>query len=148
MTNNEVLRHIRDTFNYDESKLLAIFKLTDVSLTPEQLSGWLNQNDDPAAQSCSDTQLASFLNGLIIERRGKKDGPQPTPEQTLTNNIIFKKLRIALDLKAEDIMAILTPAGVELSKHELSAFFRKPDHKHYRACKDQILLAFLKGVQL
>lgn len=66
----------------------------------------------------------------------------------VTNNIIFRKLRIALDLKAEDILEILDLAGVRISKHELSAFFRKPDHKHYRDCQDQILRNFLKGVQL
>jgi uncharacterized protein YehS (DUF1456 family) len=62
--------------------------------------------------------------------------------------MIFMKLKIALSLKAEDVMAILELADFKISKHELSAFFRKPDHKHYRDCKDQILRNFLKGLQL
>ena len=58
------------------------------------------------------------------------------------------KLRIALNMKAEDIIETLEVANFRLSKHELSSFFRKPDNKHYRECKDQILRNFLMGVQL
>jgi len=58
------------------------------------------------------------------------------------------KLKIALNLKAEEVLAIIELAGFAMSKHELSAFFRKPGHKHYRTCHDQILRNFLKGVQL
>ncbi|WP_126453191.1 DUF1456 family protein [Sulfuriflexus mobilis] len=148
MTNNDVLRRIRYTFDYSDPKMVEIFALADHVVTREQLSGWLKKEDDPAFQPCSDTDLASFLNGLINERRGKKEGAQPEPERRLTNNIIFRKLKIALDLQAEDVVEILALADVEISKHELSAFFRKPGHKNYRGCQDQILRNFLKGIQL
>jgi uncharacterized protein YehS (DUF1456 family) len=85
---------------------------------------------------------------LINDKRGKKKGAQPEPEQRLTNNIVFRKLRIALSLKAEDILEIMGLSGACMSKHELSAFFRRSGHKHYRECRDQILHNFLKGVQL
>jgi uncharacterized protein YehS (DUF1456 family) len=117
-------------------------------VTRAQISDWLKKDDDPAFQELSDTQLAIFLNGLINHKRGKKEGPQPVPETRLTNNMIFMKLKIALNLKAEDVLEILALAGLRISKHELSAFFRKPDNKHYRECKDQILRNFLKGLQL
>jgi len=148
MTNNDILRRIRYAFDFSDSKMIALFGLADHQVTREQISDWLKKDDDPAFKECSDTQLAIFLNGLINEKRGKKEGPQAVPEQSLTNNIIFRKLRIALNLKAEDILEILGLAGVRISKHELSAFFRRPDHKHYRECKDQILRNFLKGVQI
>ena len=148
MINNDILRRIRYTFDFNDSKMIAIFSLTDYQVTREQISNWLKKDDDPAFQECSDTHLAIFLNGLIIDRRGKKEEPQPEPEQRLNNNIIFRKLKIALDLKAEDILEIMDPTNVHISKHELSAFFRKPGHKHYRDCKDQILRNFLNGVQL
>jgi len=148
VTNNDILRRIRYTFDFNDSKMIAIFGLADHQVTREQISDWLKKDDDPAFQKCSDTQLAIFLNGLINDRRGKKEGPQPKPEQRLTNNIIFRKLKIALDLKAEDILEIMDLTNVRISKHELSAFFRKPDHKHYRECKDQILRNFISGVQL
>ncbi len=148
MTNNDILRRIRYTFDFSDSKMIAIFALADHQVTREQISDWLKKDDDPACQKCSDTETAIFLNGLIIDKRGKKEGPQPGPEQHLTNNIIFRKLRIALNLKAEDVLEIMALSGLRISKHELSAFFRKPGHKHYRECKDQILRNFLKGMQL
>ena len=57
-------------------------------------------------------------------------------------------MKIALDLKADDVLGILGLAEFRISKHELSACFRRPDHKHYRSCKDQLLRNFLKGGQL
>ena len=148
MTNNDILRRIRYTFDFNDSKMIGIFGLADHQVTRGQISDWLKKDDDPAYQKCSDTELAIFLNGLINDKRGKKEGPQHEPEQRLTNNIIFRKLKIALNLKAEDILEIMDLNNLRMSKHELSAFFRKPDHKHYRDCKDQILRKFLKGVQL
>ena len=147
MTNNDILRRIRYIFDFDDSKMIAIFSLAGHQVTRGQISDWLKKDDDPACQECSDTQLAIFLNGLINDKRGKKKGPQPEPEKRLTNNIIFMKLKIALNLKAEDVLAIMDLAGFPMSKPELSAFFRRSDHKHYRACQDQILRNFIKGVQ-
>ena len=148
MTNNDVLRRIRYTFNFDDTKMIEIFKQGNLEVTRAQISDWLKKEDDADYKSCSDVQMATFLNGLIVEKRGKKDGPQPVPETTLTNNIIFRKLKIAFNLQAEEILMMIRQADFSMSKHELSAFFRKPGHKHYRECKDQVLRYFLKGVQL
>ncbi len=148
MTNNDVLRRIRYAFDLSDSKMIAMFSLGKLETTREQVSDWLKKEDDPAYQNCTDIQLAMFLNGLIIDRRGKKEGSEPEPEQHLTNNIILRKLKIALDLKADDVLRILGLAEFRISRHELSAFFRRPDHKHYRSCEDQFLRNFLKGIQL
>ena len=148
MTNNDILRRIRYIFDFNDSKMINLFGLADYEVTREQISDWLKKDDDRAYQPCSDTQLAIFLNGLIIDKRGKKEGALPEPEKHLTNNIIFMKLKIALNLQADEILAMLRPVGMVISKHELSAFFRKVGHKHYRECKDQILRNFLKAVQL
>jgi len=148
MNNNDVLRRIRYVFDFGDSKMIAIFGKADHEVTRGQVSDWLKKDDDPAYQECSDTELAIFLNGLINDKRGKREGAQPEPEKLLNNNIIFMKLKIALNLKAEDVLEMLELAEFRLSKHELSAFFRKPGHKHYRECKDQILRNFLQGMQL
>jgi len=148
MTNNDVLRRIRYTFNIDDARMMAIFAHAGLEVTRAEISDWLKKDDDPDYKNCSDQQLATFLNGLIVEKRGKKDGPQPEPEKTLNNNIIFRKLKIALNLQAEDVIKMVNQADFRISKHELSAFFRKPGHKHYRECKDQVLRYFLKGMQL
>ena len=148
MTNNDILRRIRYAFDFSDPKVIEIFELADLKITKEQILNWLKKDDDPDYEELTDIQLASFLNGLISEKRGKKDGFQPVPEKRMTNNIIFRKLKNALDLKAEDVLEILALADFELSKHELSAFFRKPGHKHYRECKEQVLRNFLQGLQL
>ncbi|MDH5386908.1 MAG: DUF1456 family protein [Gammaproteobacteria bacterium] len=148
MTNNDILRRLRYTFDLSDSKMIDIFGLADHEVTRAQISDWLKKEDDPAYQACTDNQLAIFLNGFINEKRGKKEGDQPEAEKRLTNNIILRKLKIALNLKDEDIFRIMDLADFSLSKPELSALFRKKGHKHYRACKDQILRRFLTGVQL
>lgn len=148
INNNDILRRIRYIFNFDDSKMIALFALANQEVTRSEICDWLKKDDDPDFQSCSDLQLAIFLNGLIIDKRGKMDGPQRPPEKRLTSNDILRKLKIALNLKAEEILAILDLADFYLSKHELSAFFRKPGHKHYRKCKDQILRNFLHGLQI
>ena len=128
--------------------MMTVFSQADLNVTRGQVSDWLKKDDDPEQQPCDDRTLACFLNGLINEMRGKKEGTQPEPEDKLNNNIIFKKLKIALNLKAEDILRILGLADFSLSKHELSAFFRKKGHKHYRECQEQILRNFLHGIQI
>jgi uncharacterized protein YehS (DUF1456 family) len=148
MTNNDILRRIRYTFDLSDSKMITIFGLADHKVTRAQISDWLKKDDDPAFQECSDTWLAIFLNGFINEKRGKKKGARPEPETQLTNNMIFMKLKIALNLKAEDVLEIMALADLKISKHELSAFFRKSGHKHFRKCQNQILRNFLKGMQL
>ncbi len=148
MINNDVLRRIRYIFDFSDSKMMKIFSAADYEASREEISSYLKQEEDPDYKNCSDNKMSVFLNGLINEKRGKKDGPQPKPDKTLNNNMIFAKLKIALNLKAEDVLEILSLAGLSISKHELSAFFRRPDHKHYRECKDQVLRNFLKGLQM
>jgi len=64
----------------------------------------------------------------------------------LTNNDILKKLRVALNLRDEDIIHILTLVDFSISKSELGAIFRKEDHPNYKPCGDQLLRNFLNGL--
>ena len=147
MLNNDVLRRLRYILDLNDSTMIAIFGQANLQITREQVSAWLKRDDDPDFVKCNDRQLATFLNGLINYKRGKKEGEQPEPEKTLSNNIILRKLKIAFDIKSDDMIDILALADLRLIKHELSAFFRKPAHKHYRECKDQVLRNFLHGLQ-
>jgi uncharacterized protein YehS (DUF1456 family) len=148
LDNNDVLRRVRFIFDFSDSAMMALFGLADHPVTREEISAWLKKEGDSAGQACSDTELAIFLNGLIVDKRGKKEGPPPLPERRLNNNIIFRKLKIALNLQAEEILEILALVKVKISKHELSAFFRAPGHQHYRECNDQMLRNFLRGLQV
>jgi len=147
VTNNDILRRLRYTFDFNDSKMIDIFKQAGQDVTREQISNWLKKDDDESYVSCGDIPFSTFLNGLIIERRGKQDRPTPEPDKKLTNNIVLRKLKIAFDMKNEDVLEFLSTNGLSISKHELSAFFRRTDHKHYRPCKDQILRNFLQGLQ-
>lgn len=148
MINNDTLRRISNIFAFNNEKIQMIFSLTQCDVDAKQLAEFFKEKDDADYKVLSDMQLASFLNGLIIEKRGKKDGPQRPAEQVLTNNIIFNKLKIALALKADDVIAILELADLSLGKYELSAFFRNVNNKHYRDCSDDVLSTFLKGLQI
>jgi len=148
MTNNDILRRLRYTLDLGDDRMMAIFALTGVQATRAQISDWLKKDDDPAFQALSDRELAIFLNGLIIDRRGPNGDRNPDPESRLNNNLIFNKLKIAFDLKADAVLEIMELSGFDLGKHELSAFFRKPRHKNYRDCKDQVLRKFLQGLQI
>jgi len=64
----------------------------------------------------------------------------------MTNNDIFKKLRVALKLRDDEIVKILELVDFRISKSELGAFFRKEDHPNYMECGDQILRNFLNGL--
>ena len=148
MNNNSIIRRIRFIFDYNDSKMIELFEFAGKEVTRAEISDWLKKDDDEAFQALNDQKLAFFLNGMIVANRGKKDGKVPIVEKQLNNNIILRKLKIALELKDEDILDILDLVDMRISKHELSAFFRHPDHAHYRTCKDQILRNFLLGMQV
>lgn len=148
MNQNDVLRRIRYIFNFDDHQMIEVFASADTSVTREQVCAWLKHEEAAGYQEIPDRQMALFLNGLINARRGRREGAQPVPEEQLTNNMVLTKLRIALNLQSEDVQAILRETGLNFSNHELSALFRKPDHKHYRYCEDQLLRNFLKGLQV
>lgn len=147
MTNNDIFRRLRYLFDYNDLKMVSIFKLAAYEVTEAEVAAWLKQENDVLFKEISDRELAVFLSGLIIEKRGKKDGPIPEPEDPLTNNMILRKLKIALNLKSDDILAAFAAVDKAIGKHELSAFFRDPEHRTYRNCMDQYLRNFLNGLQ-
>lgn len=148
MNNNDIIRRLRYSLNYDDKKIIEIFKSVEHDVSKEQISFWLLKEDDDGFVEMYDKELASFLNGLIIEKRGKKDGEIPKSEKSMNNNMIFRKIKIAFNLKDTDIMDAFYLAKFKISKHELSAIFRKPGQDQYRLCKDQFLRNFMMGLQL
>lgn len=148
MTNNDILRRLRYTFELSDDQMIKVFALADKEVTRAEISEWLKKDDQPDYKPIYDIDFAIFLNGFINLKRGKKEGEQPKPEKKLNNNIIFRKLRIALAFTDEDIVEALGLVNFRISKHELSAFFRNPTQNQYRPCKDQILRNFIHGIQV
>jgi len=64
----------------------------------------------------------------------------------MSNNDILKKLRVALQLRNDDIVGILQLVNFRMTASELSAFFRSEDHPNYKPCGDQVLRNFLNGL--
>ncbi len=147
MQNNVILRQIRYIFDFKDSKIVELFTLVEQKVTIEEVSKWLKKDDHPSYQAMEDEELANFLNGLIVFKRGKREGPAPIAEKRLNNNLILRKLKIALNFKDFDIIDTLALVKLNISKHELSAFFRNPKQDQYRVCKDQFLRNFLFGLQ-
>lgn len=148
MTNNDILRRLRYILNINNSNLAATFALGGEVVTKEQLIAWLAKEEDAEYITMPDQELAYFLNGLIASKRGLRDGEQPVAESRLNNNVILRKLKIAFNLRDDDLLDMLQLANFRLGRAELSAFFRKPEHPHYRQCQAQVLRNVLKGLQL
>lgn len=147
MTNNGVLRRIRYLFNFNDAQMIAVFKLAEHDVSREDVCEWLKKEEDPDLIEITDEELAIFLNGLIIKERGRKEGPLPKPEKELSNNMILRKMKIALKLKTDDIIDLFRSIDKKISKHELSAFFRNPNNKSYEPCGNQYLRNFFHALQ-
>lgn len=147
MMNNDVLRSIRYMLDLHETKVVEIIKLGGLDVTKAQIAAFLKKDEEEGFEPCSDEVMAYFLDGLVFFKRGKDETrPQLPVELPMTNNIVLKKLRVAFELKEEDMHAILNAAEFPVSKPELSALFRKAGHNNYRPCGDQLLRNFLRGL--
>lgn len=147
MLTNDILRRVRYALNLNDAKVCELFALTGNVIQAEQLQTIFMKDDDPGFVRCPDSIAHQFFSGLILQRRGKREGQENVTPSTheLTNNDVLWYLRIAMQLKDEDVLAILTKVQVSISKGELNALFRKKGHDNYRACGDQFLRNFLAG---
>lgn len=177
MNNNDILRRIRYALDLHEKSILEACRLGGHDLknsalpphpsreqitevehdkTAQKLPPWmvvaglLKKEEEEGFVACSDQVLQSFLDGLIIQRRGLKEDTngQEKTEPPLTNNLILKKLRIALELQEDTILEILSLAHAGITRASLNALFRKEGHKNYKECGNQFLRSFLKGLAI
>lgn len=151
MTNNDILRRLRYAFDFSDKQFNALFS-TDpacsVSLSLADTKQRLLKPEDEGFQACSDNELSAFLDGLIASKRGLQERPKQAPISELSRNDILRKLRIAMNYRDDDMLETLRLSGSPLSKPELSALFRRPGHKHYRKCGQQVLRNFIKGLTI
>lgn len=148
MTNNDVLRRLRYALDLSDAAVLDLFALAEAPITAEELGWYLRKEEEEGYAECPDEVLGKFLDGLVASRRGKREeaAAKAPVRRKLDNNGILRSLRIALELKDEDIIAIMRAANVDVSKSEVSALFRKADHPNYRPCGDQFLRYFFNGL--
>jgi uncharacterized protein YehS (DUF1456 family) len=148
MNNNDILRRIRYALDLNDKQMTEAFAHGGTSTEASQVRAWMGKEEDEHAQTCTDDTLGDFLDGLIIAKRGprKAGGPPPVRDPVLTNNAVLKKLRIALTYHEDAMLRTIHAGGLAISRGELTALFRKPNHKHYRECGDQLLRNFLQGL--
>ncbi|MGN7178153.1 DUF1456 family protein [Cytobacillus sp. SAFR-174] len=160
MDNNDILIRLRYALEIKNSEMAEIFKLGGTEVSVPEVVRILKKSDDEEENDSqiklTNSMLNSFLNGFIIYKRGRqepKPGQTNTPEPTLENysninNILLKKIKIALSLTTEDMIDVFKKAGLNVSKGELGAFLRKEGHKNYKVCLDNFARNFLKGLTI
>ncbi len=151
MNHNELMRNLRRAMAVNEHGLADIYALSGDSMDPDALKNRLKQSNEAGFVECEEVTAARMLEALIIHRRGARGGEgekaePPKPQLPLSNNHVLKKLRIAYDLKDEDMHRIFHSAGQELGKQQLKSLFRKEGNKNYLPCSDKLLRLFLKGL--
>jgi len=145
---NDILRKIRYSLDLKDKEMLQIFKETGQVQQEIKLYTLLRKEDEKEFVLCSQDLLNTFLDGLIIFYRGALNNPPAPAPETLSNNDILRKIRIALIYQEKDMLEVFKLSGMEISKSELSSFFRRKGHKHYKECGDQFLRYFLQGLSL
>ncbi|MGG5871811.1 DUF1456 family protein [Pseudomonas peli] len=149
MLNNDVLRSLRYTLDISDAQMVDIIKLSGKQVALNDLAAMLKKDDEEGFTPCDDELMAHFLDGLVYFKRGKDDSrPAQALELPITNNTVLKKLRVAFELKEDDMHTIMNSVDCPVSKPEMSALFRKFGHSNYRTCGDQFLRNFLKGLTL
>ena len=147
MTKNDILRRLRYAFEINDAEIVKIIAHTGEEVSIKEVMAWLKKETDHDCVEISDAMLCRFLDGFIIEKRGlRPDGTIPEPLEFLSNNEVLRKLRIALELRDEDMNAVFEKAEFVVTKAELSSFFRKEGHRNYRKCPEQVLRKFIQGL--
>jgi len=147
MTNNYILSSIMDSVKLSKVDILKAYKLVDKKITQDDVDDILREPSDEKFILLSNEGFELFLNGLITYKRGPSDKKAKKQKIYFSNNIILKKLKIALDLKDEDIIAIFENDGLEITKSQLTAYFRRDGHINYRKCSDSLFKRFIKGLK-
>jgi len=167
--NNDILIRLRYAMDMKDSDMIEIFRLGGITVTKDgirrllskpqtslNVSGEQKVLENKNRDLCDDVMLESFLNGYIIFKRGKQEPKPGEPEKPMfmmkdhrsVNNILLKKVKIALSLTGEDMLDIFKSVGINLSNGELSAVLRREGQRNYKECQDRYARNFLKGLAI
>lgn len=163
MNNNDRLLRLRYAIDLKDSDMIKSFELGGIVLTREEARAMLTKTQDKWVdhaennvyeKAINNQMLDAFLNGLILLARGpqKEHSVEKTPPQNkeikYINNVLLKKLKIALTMTTEDILAIFAEVELFPSKSEIGAFLRKEGQRNFKPCGDKYMRNFLKGLGL
>ena len=147
MNTNDILYKIQKSLSLSSDDMLKAYELEAYKMESEHLDSLLRKRQDKGHKICSFEELGVFLDGLVTLKRGPSPKTSNSDEAVeLTNNLILKKLRIALELKEAETEIIFSLGEAELTKQQLASLFRKEGHKNFKECSDELLMAFLDGL--
>ena len=148
MKPGQALHKIRQALRLDDETMLEIYALEGYPMEEKRLKAILKKPSTKSHENATYEELGLFLDGLIRLRRGEIRNPPPEDaEIELDNNLILKKLRIALQLRDMDMEAIFELGERPMSRAKLRDLFRAPDHPKYLPCPDAVLNDFLLGLE-
>lgn len=167
MTHNDLLIRLRYALDIKDTDMVEIFKLGGIDVTKEDVrkiltkpkeseDGEVDLTPTDEFTPCDYPMFEAFFNGFITFKRGKqeqKPGQDKAPIQQSSkvdsaNNLLLKKVKVALSLTTEDLLDIFDDGGIIVTKAELGAILRKADHRNYKECGDNFTRKFLKGLTL
>jgi len=159
MNNNDRLRYLSNALALTQEEMIEIFSLGGLTVTAEQMELLRTAipeeevEETVAVEKCDYPTLESFLNGYVTFKRGEPTTTTGESEKrplTMTgknvNNVMIKKLKVALSLSNEDLIDMFEEAGMSLTKGELTPIFRKEGHKHYKKCSDRMIMTLIDGI--
>ncbi len=147
MHTNDILYKIKKALSLTNDKMIEAYRLADFTMNEEHLVNILKRRQEKDFEEATYEELGVFLDGLVLLKRGASNNPNGEDEVVeLTNNLILKKIRVAMELKEADLVILFALAEVNLTKRQIGSLFRKEGSKNFKACSDELLNAFLEGL--
>ncbi len=144
---NDILFKIKTALSLKSSEIVKAYSLVEHNITEDRISNILKRRQDRDYEEATYEELGLFLDGLVILKRGENPKKSESDEVVeLTNNLILKKLRVAMNLKESELVIIFALAEVTLSKRQIGSLFRKEGGKNFKSCSDELLMAFIDGL--
>jgi len=144
---NEVMYKLQQALSLSLEEIIEAYKLEEYDMDLSHLQRLLTRRQEKDFMLCSYEELGVFLDGLIALKRGKTPKKASSQEVELSTNLILKKLRIALELKEAETEIIFGLGEVEFTKQQLASLFRKEGHKNFKPCSQELLMAFIEGLE-
>jgi len=144
---NDILFKLKTALSIDNENMIKAYALADYEMTEERLGHILKRRQDKDYEEATYEELGVFLDGLVLLKRGPSDKVANDDEAVaLTNNLILKKVRVAMELKEAELVILFALGEATLTKRQIGSLFRKEGGKNFKECSDELLMAFLEGL--
>ncbi|NEW60773.1 DUF1456 family protein [Sulfurovum sp. bin170] len=143
---NDILFKIKTALSLDNETIIKAYALTEYEMGKERLANILKRRQDKGYEEATYEELGIFLDGFVILKRGPSPKAKSDEAVALSNNLMLKKLRIALELKEPELVTLFALADVNLTKRQVGSLFRSEGHKNFKSCSDELFIAFLEGL--